>query len=89
MQHNFVPKFHAHSLKLDNFSKELKRELYIVGRRSAVKLPTIDVGDLGVSLPSNSLDLGTSNTKTTRSNLELTPRPYYPDGELVSKGKNV
>ena len=54
-----------------------------------MKLPTTDVGNLGVSLPPNSLDLGTLNTKTTRSNLELTPRPYYPERELVSKAKNV
>ena len=54
-----------------------------------MKLPTIDVGDLGVSLTPNSLDLGTSNTKTTRSKLELAPCPHSPEGELVSKAKNV
>ena len=35
------------------------------------------IGNLGLLLPPNSLDLGTPNTKTTRWNLGLTPHPQF------------
>ena len=33
------------------------QQLFIAGKRSAEELPTIDVGNLGLPLPVNSLDL--------------------------------
>ena len=60
---------------------------------SAEEFFTIGVGNLGLLLPSNSLEF-TLYTKTTRRNLGLTPRSHFLYRKLiqwqcVDKAKNV